>query len=87
MINDKNKILIVSDNKIIIRGINREDKIKIGDTVTTSGLQEKLPKGIIIGTIKKIKYENNNVGLVAELELESNIDNLRFVAVLKRKDQ
>ena len=87
MINKKHKLLTVEDNKLIIRGINSGDNIKINDVVTTSGLQEKLPKGIVIGTIKKIEYEKNNVGLVAVVDLDANIDNLRFVAVLRRKNQ
>ena len=84
-VNKNNKILSVDNNKIIIRGINEKDNIKVGDKVITSGLQEKYPKGIIIGRINNLRYESNNVGIIADVLLESNIDDIRFVAVLKRR--
>jgi rod shape-determining protein MreC len=83
-INNNYKLLTIDKNKLVIRGINNKDKIKIGDKVLTSGLQDKLPKGILVGTIRKIGYESNGVGLIAEVELSANIDDIRFVAILKR---
>ena len=84
-INKKNKLLTTKNNKVIIRGINAKDKIKVGDSVTTSGLSSSFPKGILIGTVSSITKEKDKVGYIAEVKLSSNIDNLRFVAVLKRK--
>ena len=86
-INDKYKILSVKNNKIFVRGINNEDNIKENDMVLTSGLQDSLPKGILIGKIKKINREKDNVGLIAEIELNLDINDLRFVAILKRIDK
>ncbi len=83
-INDKNYIMKSENNKLIIKGVNKEDNIKIGDKVVTSGLLDKTPQGILIGIVKKINYEN--VGLSLEIETSSNTSDLRFVAVLKRKD-
>ena len=84
-INKINKILSTDNNHIIIRGINEKDKIKIGDKVVTSGLQGKYPKGILIGRIKDLRYEDNNVGIIADIELATDINDLSFVSVLKRK--
>ena len=84
MVNNKNKILSIINNQLVIRGINNKDNIKEGNIVLTSGLQDKYPKGIVIGTITNIESESNNVGLIAFVSLQSNIDNLRFVTVLKR---
>lgn len=84
-VNKKNKLLTALNDKVIIRGINDKDKIKVGDTVTTNGLSSNFPKGILIGKISKITKENNNVGYIAEVEISKEINDLRFVAVLKRK--
>lgn len=84
-ISKKNKLLTTNNGKVIIRGINDKDKIKIGDSVITSGLSNNFPKGILIGTISSITKEKDSVGYIAEVKLSSNIDDLRFVAVLKRK--
>lgn len=84
-VNKKNKLLTTKNDKVIIRGINAKDKIKVGDNVTTSGLSSSFPKGILIGTVSSITKEKDKVGYIAEVKLSSNINNLRFVAVLKRK--
>ena len=84
-VNKKNKLLTTYNDKVIIRGINDKDKIKVGDIVTTNGLSNNFPKGILIGKISKIFKEDNKVGYIAEVEISNEINDLRFVAVLKRK--
>ena len=82
-INNKNMIMKSKNNKLIIKA-NKEDKIKIGDKVVTSGLLDKTPQGVLIGIVDNINYEN--VGLSLEIKMAAHTDDLRFVAVLKRKD-
>ena len=82
-INNKNMIMKSKNNKLIIKA-NKEDKIKIGDKVITSGLLDKTPQGVLIGIVDNINYEN--VGLSLEIKTAAHTDDLRFVAVLKRKD-
>ena len=82
-INNKNMIMKSKNNKLIIKA-NKEDKIKIGDKVITSGLLDKTPQGVLIGIVDNINYEN--VGLSLEIKMAAHTDDLRFVAVLKRKD-
>ncbi len=84
-INELYKVLSVENNKLIIKGINSKDNINIGDKVLTSGLSDNYPKGLIIGEIKSINKNKDGVGFTAEVEPSSNINNLRFVAVLRRK--
>lgn len=79
-----NKILTVSNNKMIIEGIDKDSKVKVGDKIVTSGLTTKFPSGIIIGTIIEIEKDYYDTSNVATVFLASDIDNLRFVAVLKR---
>lgn len=82
-INDINKIMYTDNYSLFIRGINDDDKIKIGDKVL-SGLSENYPKGILIGTIDTIYKESNNIGYIAKISLSSNINDLRFVSILVR---
>ena len=85
-INNVNKLLTIEDYKLYIRGINESDNIKEKDKVVTSGLSDIFPKGILIGEIEKIIKEDNDVGYYALIKLSSNLNNLRFVTVLKRKN-
>ena len=86
-VNNVNKLLTNDDNNLIIRGINTKDNIKVGDDVVTSGLSDIFPSGILIGKIEKIDKENDQVGYVAKVKLSSNIDDLMFVSVLKRREK
>ena len=86
-VNNKNKILEFKNGIFYIRGINKKDDIKVGDLVVTNGLSNVFPKGLLIGSIFEIENEKSGVGYMAKVNLSSNIDNLRFVVVLKRKDK
>ena len=83
-INSFNKILSFSDNNFIIKNIDNEDIINVGDKVYTSGLSDKFPSGILIGEISLIKKNSFSNNYDAYVELASDIDSLRYVAVLKR---
>lgn len=71
--------------KLVITGLNKDSKIKIGDKVTTSGLSDIFPSGIIIGKISKIENDEYGVSKKMYVEPTAQIDNVRFVSVLSRK--
>ncbi len=52
------------------------------DKIFTSGLDEKFPKGLLIGEIKKIENYQNNVFQKAEVELSFNWNDIIQVLVL-----
>lgn len=83
-INNTNYIMSFNNGKLIIKGVEENSKISLGDKVLTSGLLDKIPKGLLIGIVDKIN--NENVGLSLEVKLSADTSDLRFVAVLKRKD-
>ena len=85
-INGNNKIMSSSNNKLFIRGINEKDNIKVGDKVLTSGLSDIFPKGILIGNISELIKNEDNVGYTGVVALSSDINDLRFVSVLRRKE-
>lgn len=57
-------------------------KIRKGDRVITSGLSEYYPKGILIGTVKKIKREPGGLLLSAEVTPGVEFDKLEEVLVV-----
>lgn len=79
-----NKMLKVKNNKLVIDGINKNAKISENDKVFTNGLSNKYPSGILIGYIETLELDNNSVYKNASVKLYSNIENLKYVAVLKR---
>lgn len=80
-----NKFLIVNDNKLMIEGIDKEDHISIGNKVYTNGLDGIFPSNILIGTIDEISPDQYGISNIISVVPSSNIDDLRFVAVLKRQ--
>ncbi len=81
-----NKVLTTDQNNLlIISGIDNYADIKVGDLVTTSGLSEIFPSGINIGHVEKIENDKFGISKKAYIHPSSNLDNLRFVFVLKRK--
>lgn len=83
---DYNAILKTLDNgDMVIEGLDKDIEIENGNNVVTSGLSDIFPRGIIIGKIKSIeldKYASSKKALVESL---TDINNIRFVSVLKRK--
>ncbi len=62
--------------------IPQTDKIKIGDTVVTSGLEKNIPRGLVIGKIVNISKENNKLWQNATIEPLVRLDELIIVSVL-----
>jgi len=80
-----NKVLEQDENNnLIISGIDNNLAIKEGDIVTTSGLSDIYPSGIMIGNIEKITYDKFGVSKKAFVKHSGDLENIRFVVVLKR---
>ncbi len=58
------------------------EKIAVGDTVITSGLGGKIPRGLVIGKIIEIRNESNEVWQDATIEPLVNLNNLTVVTVI-----
>lgn len=67
----------LSDSKINM--IDKECNVKLGDIVSTSGLND-IPKGIYVGKVSKI--DDDGLGLILEVELVNN-KHLNYVGVIK----
>ncbi len=69
-----------------IEGISENDDIEIGSYVTTTGLGNNFPSGILIGKVKGVTTDNFDLTKIVEVETEVDFDDLTYVKVLKRND-
>lgn len=58
------------------------EKLTLGDTVITSGLGDKIPRGLVIGKISEIRNESNEVWQNATIEPLINLNNILVVSVI-----
>ncbi len=62
--------------------IPQSEKIDEGDLVISSGLEELIPRGLVIGKVSKVRKENNELWQTAVLESSIDFDRIMVVAVL-----
>ncbi len=62
--------------------IPQTEEIKIGDTVITSGLEENIPRGLVMGRVSEVNKENNELWQSAVIEPLVDMDGLIIVSVL-----
>ncbi|MDO8592437.1 MAG: rod shape-determining protein MreC [bacterium] len=62
--------------------IPQTENIKIGDLAATSGLEQYIARGLVVGRVGNVIKENNEVWQSATIEPQINLDNLSIVAVL-----
>lgn len=83
-IKEINKVISTSNNKLQIEGISKDLQVKVGDKIITNGLSNKFPSGLLIGEIISLEEDYYGISNKAIVKPAANIENLRFVAVLKR---
>jgi len=62
--------------------IPQTEELKLNDAVITSGLEENIPRGLIIGKIAQIYQEDNDVWQSANIEPLIDVENLKIVSIL-----
>ena len=62
--------------------IPKTQRIGIGDRVITSGIEELIPKGLVVGTIKEITTQSNDLFQSAVIGRDDLLVPLDFVAVI-----
>ncbi|MBI4778946.1 rod shape-determining protein MreC [Candidatus Falkowbacteria bacterium] len=62
--------------------IPQTENIKTGDIVATSGLEQNIPRGLIIGRVSEVNKENNEVWQTATIEPSVDLDILSIVSIL-----
>lgn len=69
--------------EVMMNLIPQVESIKEGDIVVTSGLEESVPAGIIIGEIKSIKREPEEMFQSAALASPVNFNKVTLVSIIK----
>ena len=82
-----NELSFVSgDAELAQKGIckfeNLSSKISYGSIIATAGISKKMPKGIIIGTVKDISNEEKDISSYASIEPGTDIEKLTSVLIL-----
>ena len=62
--------------------IPQTEELRLGYTIITSGLEENIPRGLIIGKITQIHQENNDVWQSASIEPLIDAEDLKIVSIL-----
>ncbi|MFC6171777.1 rod shape-determining protein MreC [Loigolactobacillus jiayinensis] len=65
--------------------LNSDAKIKVGDTVQTSGLGGLTPRGLYIGKVTKIKHDDYGLALSLEIKPAVDLDDFTVVTVIERQ--
>ena len=69
----------------ILEGITDSNNIKDGDIVTTTGLTDYFPSGIIIGSVSRVVKDEYDLNTIVEVIPKVNFDDISIVTILNRK--
>ena len=75
----------IKENIYNIEGITDSDKIEEGDIVSTTGLTDYFPSGILIGTVSKVVKDEYDLNSIIEVNPSVKFDDISIVTVLNRK--
>lgn len=64
--------------------IDKTTNVNIGDKVLTSGLGDKFPGGIYIGTVEKVDNDKYNLSKTVYIKTYQNFNDIHYVTVLKK---
>lgn len=73
------------EGSYIIEGISDTKNIKIGNLVSTTGMGNIFPSGILIGEVIEIGKDNFDLEAIIKVKPSFNIDNFNYVKVLRKK--
>jgi rod shape-determining protein MreC len=66
--------------------INQSEQLIDGDLIITSGLEKKIPKGLMIGKISAVEESANQVFKQANINLLADFNHLEEVFIAKKKN-
>lgn len=66
--------------------INQSEDLAVGDLIITSGLEDKIPKGLIIGKVSRVEESANNVFKSAQIEMLADFNRLEEIFIAKKHD-
>lgn len=73
-----------STNCFQIEGISENTEIPTNSMVTTTGMGDIFPSGILIGVVKRVSTDNFDLARTVEVEPYVDFDDINYVTILKR---
>ncbi len=73
-------------NKVQLKDVPKQAKIKIGDTIVTGGNSLIFPKGIMIGYIQSFKLDNSENYLELEVNLSTDMTNIENLYIINNNN-
>lgn len=73
-----------SNNTYIIEGITQNVDVQLNSIVTTTGIGDIYPSGIVIGKIVGVSTDNFDLANILQMKSDVNFDNINYVTILKR---
>ncbi len=74
------------ENTFTVEGIADNIEIPAGSVVTTTGMGDNFPSGIMVGKVKRVKTDNFDLAKTVEVTSSVDFDDLNYVTILKRKE-
>ncbi len=75
-------LALKTEGKCLVRYLDKDSSANRGDAVYTSGLGGVYPKGILLGTLSELRYEDNGLSLSAVLIPSVSFRDLKEVLVI-----
>lgn len=68
---------------VVLDMIPQTTQLQSGDTIVTSGLSGKIPRGLLVGYVKDVMPSSDQLFQKASVILPANINKIRIVSVIK----
>ncbi len=66
--------------------INQSEDLAAGDLVITSGLEDKIPKGLIVGKVSQVEESANNVFKSAQIDMPVDFNRVEEIFIASKYD-
>jgi len=73
------------ENVYIIEGISDYMEIPMNALVTTTGLGDRFPSGILIGRVRSVTTDSFDLAIIAHVQPDIDMSDLSFVTILRRR--
>ena len=73
-------------NRVQLKDIPKQAKVKIGDTIVTGGNSLIFPKGILIGYVDSYKLDNSENYLELEINLSTDMTNIENLYIINNNN-
>lgn len=72
------------NKQYIVEGITNTKEIKVDSSVSTTGMGDIFPSGLLIGKVVKIEKDNFDLEAIIKVEPTIDINNFNYVSILRR---